>query len=389
MTSPTDHDLITLGDTWLLDDRNGEWLDLRARLEPRRSATVAVTRGSKLVLCGGCRTPSVLEMTPGAAFNEVWVLDLEMALLAARAFGGVGVGGVEWERCSAPSGRVPRCPRMGAKAHTLHGGAVLLVLGGHDTSRERGGRPPSDQFGDVTIERAIALHETDAYALTRAAGGAPGRARTAALATAGLPQAAWGFFSHRAVTMRAEGWSATQGHRVLVHGLAGQPELNGAVGTIISGSADFGRADDRVGVQAPPLPLALSRAMSYYTPSAAAYRSSLPAPAARPAARQGRQGAPAQPDAQHHVHRAAADRAAAAGPQPRARHDRRRGRRRQRDLGALALPRLVPAHERRPQDLLRHRRQPPLGALRQKCILAREFTPPNLRCQLCPGASSP
>jgi len=53
-----------------------------------------------------------------------------------------------------PHERAHRTPHANATAGTLHGGAVVLVLGGHDTFLSPLADEAVDSFGDLADEQA-------------------------------------------------------------------------------------------------------------------------------------------------------------------------------------------------------------------------------------------
>jgi len=177
-----------LDDTWAFDLNSGRWLELAARLPhgfARSRAALAVSR-DRLLLAGGCRArpaalATYLPLTPGPAFDDVWLLDLRRGLIQSEL--GIRPAAVSaWERCVLPHERAHRTPHANATAGTLHGGAVVLVLGGHDTFLSPLADEAVDSFGDLADEQAWALHETEAILV----GGRPERTE-ARLCTRGAP----------------------------------------------------------------------------------------------------------------------------------------------------------------------------------------------------------
>ena len=57
-----------------------------------------------------------------------------------------------------PHERAHRTPHANATAGTLHGGAVVLVLGGHDTFLSPLADEAVDSFGDLADEQACSPH---------------------------------------------------------------------------------------------------------------------------------------------------------------------------------------------------------------------------------------
>ena len=237
-----------LGDTWLFDLCASSWLRLPARLPARSRPALAVAR-DRLILAGGCRAAGSAEpnpLAPGEAFDDVWLLDLKRAVgpACAASHQRTAREGVAWERCLLPSHRVHRAPHANATALALHGGAVVLILGGHDPRKRM--TISADHFGDMNGSQAWALHETEAVAV----GEKPTRPQ-ARLCVDGMPH----FHDHcdEAVETRDACWKAFRGKRVLLHSLEGQRELNGAVGTITleHPEGDCG-PDTRVGVELGP-----------------------------------------------------------------------------------------------------------------------------------------
>ena len=254
-----------LGDTWTFDlddfsddpEMNTAWteMDVGEMTPPRSRAASAMAR-DQLIVCGGCRAGSHIK--PGQLLNDVWSLDL---LMASDAVG-------RWTRCTLPADGPARPPHVCASAAALYGGAVLLVLGGHDDvqsgtyhrmaregliTQDQWPKITSafDQFGDATGYHAFALHESLVLG-TGGSGPAPtlpepsGCAMPSRLVTAGLPLRCE---SAEAAGAFAASWFATPGDRVLLHGLQGQPQYNGAVGTIATNAPMQGVADDRVPVK--------------------------------------------------------------------------------------------------------------------------------------------
>ena len=237
-----DLEVFPLADTFVYDLDRKEWEGLRCEHPlPRSRAAGCVVRNRWLAIAGGCRQASGDAMEPGAPYNDLWLLDL-----VSNLFGEVA-GTVGWERCGLPSDWVARPPHVGSSCFPVHGGAVLLILGGHHTSGQ-GRSDEADQFGDASGRRSLALHESQAIAL-RVGGEARPRISTGAvqLVTAGVP-------CYREGSGVEGGGRTTEtifgaGERVLLHGLTGAPELNGAIGVTTDYSALHGDVDTRVGVR--------------------------------------------------------------------------------------------------------------------------------------------
>lgn len=237
-----------LGDTWLYDVCLSTWMELASLPSGReRSRAALAVAGDRLILAGGCTSSSGHSLLAvGSPFDDLWMLDLLSAVrLDSSAAGGAGGAvprqGAAWERVILPAERVARPPHLNSHACTLHGGAVLLILGGHGMNGDRGeDRDGSaDQFGDLGGRHAHALHEGIALALGISAPARP----EARLCVDGLPHS----HQHDANDGRCRPWwrqpgSTTYGKRMLLHGLVGSAHLNGAVGTAIT-QGDFGGHD--------------------------------------------------------------------------------------------------------------------------------------------------
>lgn len=220
-----------LGDAWAYDVCASEWIELPSLPEgaARSRAALAVCR-HQLVLSGGCGDPASRAdtaggqgpLTPGIGFDDVWILSLlrTLSVHPTIEYSFTTLAGAAWERVVLPG--VHRMAHINSSACALHGGAVLLILGGHDA------RCWPDQFGDLPGDSAWALHETEAIAIGKRAT----HPRTK-LCSGGMPH----YHSHEddAVQARCEVFSAFYHKRVLVHGLRGQAHLNGAIGTLVGG----------------------------------------------------------------------------------------------------------------------------------------------------------
>jgi hypothetical protein len=204
-----------------------------------------------LLLAGGVRgagDSAPTPLAPGAAFDDVWLLNLQAAIGPPRAdsaYGRAPRSGVVWERCVLPCDRVHRAPHANAAAHALHGGAVVLLLGGHDPCDE------ADQFGDMEGDQAWAVHEAEGIAMGGALPSARPPRLNAGMGTEGMPHLL--DHSAEAIDTRNSLWAGEKGTRVLVHSLQGQSELNGAVGSIVESPPQvMGAADNRVSVAVGP-----------------------------------------------------------------------------------------------------------------------------------------
>ena len=261
-----DLEVFPLADTFVYDLDRNEWEKLLCEHPvPRSRAAGCIVRNRWLALAGGCRQASGAAMEPGEPYNDLWLLDL-----ASSLFGQV-TGTVGWERCALPSEGVVRPPHLGSSCFAVHGGAVLLILGGHHTSGQLG-RDEADQFGDASGRRSLALHESQAIALPRVRGEAHPRISTGAarLVTAGMPccregsggeegggnSGAGGLLQRMTSAAAAEHLLGGRGERIfgagerlLVHGLKGAPELNGAIGVAKTECSVFHGADARLGVR--------------------------------------------------------------------------------------------------------------------------------------------
>ena len=250
-----------LDDTYAFDMNSSEWLQLHARLPSghARSRPALTVARDRLILAGGCRgcaDPDRSTFAPGPVFDDVWLLDLQQAIGHEADYRHAARAGVEWERCVLPTDRVHKAPHVNAMAHALHGGAAVLLLGGHYPGKV-------DSFGDTQFGETWALHETAAIAIGPAAAASKPTHPQARMCTDGMPH----FHDHsdEAVNARNGTLIARRSTRVLVHSLQGQRSLNGAVGTITGiGYSSDGRdgvmdipnmmdeADSRVGVALGP-----------------------------------------------------------------------------------------------------------------------------------------
>ena len=247
-------DWTALADTWLFDTSSSTWIELLARLPTARSrASLAIVRG-QLVLAGGCRQPTLGNpLAPGAMMNDVWLLNLLSAVEYNALQYSTSALEHPWTRCVLPTD-APECPcRISPRVTALHGGKVLLILGGYGQSN------CSDQFGDSASNSAWGLQETQAlsFGLDESWNlGIRATQATHAVASCLVSSGAAlypGEASADEVETRASSWLAAKGMHVLVHGLKSQPHLNGAVGTIIdTGPPRIGGADARVGVRLGP-----------------------------------------------------------------------------------------------------------------------------------------
>ena len=229
-----------LGDAWLFNLNDSEWSMLPGLPDQplyRSRAALTVAR-DRLFLTGGCRADMNGGLMIGTPFDDLWVLDMIPGGYAQRPdiARSRWVWDSHWVQVHMPTKIPERLHPVNANAHALHGGAVLLILGGcHPV-------PSSpDNFGDLSGADAWALHEGEAISLNGALhSGHP----TTRRCTAGQP------FYH-GPDDAGRGWVADRGARVLVHGLASAPQLNGAIGRFLEGNKDSD-PDSRVGVRLGP-----------------------------------------------------------------------------------------------------------------------------------------
>ena len=235
---------FALGDAWLFNLNDSEWSMLPGLPDPslyRSRAALTVAR-DRLFLAGGCRNaidlgggyynegPDEDSISPGTAFFDLWVLDM-----IPGGYEGYDrwVWGSKWVQVHLPTERPTT--HINANAHVLHGGAVLLILGGHRSGVSY------DNFGDVRGADAWALHEGEAISLN---GALHSEHATTRRCTAGQP------FYH-GPDDAGRGWVADRGAHVLLHGMANAKELNGAIGRFLEGNKDSD-PDSRVGVRVGP-----------------------------------------------------------------------------------------------------------------------------------------
>lgn len=221
------HGRAALADTWLFDASTSTWIELLAQLPIARSrAASAIVRG-QLVLCGGCRQPTRGNcLAPGTMLNDVWLLDLLSAVEYDALQYSTTARQHPWTRCVMPTDTAERPCHVGASATALHGGKVLIIMGGYSS------HPSSvDEFGDSRSDAAWALQETQAvsFGLHDSAVAIDGGVRRLGIHTTSLGTrvaasclVSRGAASYPGVVNADEmdtlsNWVAAEGTRVLVH----------------------------------------------------------------------------------------------------------------------------------------------------------------------------